>query len=227
MSISVTVAEVSPRATARAFRTICISICEVVALGLVWDPPSSAASRAACRTAYPPVTRSAIMTVASKPPMSRKKSTGMTTAISASDCPRCVNLFFISVALRLQPHPRHGRRPYRAESGEKPRFPVVGVIDGDADEVAGSVSHVALGRRPWLRRDHRRAIQRVAVVVEGVRGQVAVAILVELVDIDFGDVEEPRGADVASNHRQDLAIGRGRIAQLRSDPGALRSGVAG
>src|SRR5438105_143340 len=102
------------------------------------------------------------MTVASNPPMSRKKRTGMTTAISASDCPRWRDrLFLISVALRLQPHPGHGRRLYRAEGGEEPGLPVVGVVDGDADEVAGSVSHVALGRWPWLWRAHRCAIQRI------------------------------------------------------------------
>src|SRR5881409_469430 len=188
MSISVTVAEVNPRATASAFRTICMSICAVVALGLVCDPPSSDASRAACLTAKPPVTRSAIMTVASKPPINKKNSTGITTAISASDWPRRRRRLwwrFISVALRLQAHVRDRRRSDRSQRREEAGLPGVREVDGDADEVARAVAYVSLSRRPGHGRRHRGAVECVAVVVGGVGRQVAVAILVELVDIDL------------------------------------------
>src|SRR2546430_4948670 len=92
------------------------------------------------------------MTLASKPPISRKTSTGMTTAISASDWPRwragrrerCL----ISVALWLDPDIGNRRRPQRPQGCEEPGFPGVRVVDRDADEVAGAVPHVAARRRP-------------------------------------------------------------------------------
>src|ERR1700694_4779987 len=93
------------------------------------------------------------MTLASKPPIRRKTSTGMTTAISANDWPRlaCIGLCertFISVALWLNPDPGHGRRLQRPEGHEEAAFPGVGVVARDADEVAGAVPHVAARGRP-------------------------------------------------------------------------------
>src|SRR5256885_10582283 len=216
MSISFTVAEVSPRATASAFRTICMSICEVVAFGLVCDPPSSAARRAACRTAKPPVTRSASMTVASKPPISTKNNTGITTAISASDWPRRrrrPQWWFISVTLRFEAHVRDRRRADRSQRREEAGLPGVGVVDGDADEVARAVTNVALCRRPGHRRRHRRAIERIAVEVGGVGSQVAVAILIELVDIDLRDSEQPGRADVVADRLHRLGVRRRGVAE--------------
>src|SRR5438477_47115 len=215
MSISLTVAEVSPRATASAFRTICMSICEVVAFGLVCDPPSSAARRAACRTAKPPVTRSASMTVASKPPISTKNNTGITTAISASDWPRRRRRpqWFISVTLRFQAHVRDRRRADRSQRREEAGLPGVGVVDGDADEVARAVTNVALCRRPGHRRRHRRAIERIAVEVGGVGSKVAVAILIELVDIDLRDSEQPGRADVVADRLHRLSVRRRGVAE--------------
>src|SRR4029077_13427889 len=163
---------------------------------------------------------SAIMMVASKPPIKRKKSTGITTAISASDCPRCGwtrRYPGISVALRLQSHIDIRRRLDRAERGEEAGFPGVRVLDRHADEVAGAVAHIAGGRGPGLGRNHRRPIQRIPVVSGGIRGQISAAILVELVDVNLGDVEEARRADVVADDLEDLRIGSGGTASLRSN----------
>src|SRR5438128_12371004 len=126
------------------------------------------------------------MTLASKPPIRRSTSTGRTTAISASDCPRLRvtgrgERTFISVALRLHPDVGDGRRPERPERCEEPGFPRVGVIDGDADEIAGAVPHIAARGRPRSGVE-RRAIQRVLIGLREILRQVAVPVLVELVD---------------------------------------------
>src|SRR5207302_10954325 len=115
------------------------------------------------------------MTVASKPPINRKTSTGITTAISASDCPRCPRpprWLLISVALRLQPDVGNGGRSHRSQRREVAGLPGVRVFDRDPEEVAGSVAHVAGcgrvgegGQRGWL--------VGVAVVVAGGCGRVA------------------------------------------------------
>src|ERR1700694_1933075 len=107
------------------------------------------------------------MTLASKPPIRRKTNTGMTTAISASDCPRimCRRLrFFMSVALRLQPDIGDRCSPDRTERGEEAGLPAVGVVDGHADEVAGAVPDVAVRGRIG-ERAQRRPVECVAVVV--------------------------------------------------------------
>src|ERR1700732_2148327 len=136
------------------------------------------------------------MTLASKPPIRRNISTGMTTAISASDCPRLRlsargEKTLISVALWLQPHVGDGRRPERPERREEARLPRVGVVDRDADEVAGAVPHVAAGGWPW-RAVEWRTVQRVLVGVRDVLRQVAVPVLVELVDVNLPDGEQLR-----------------------------------
>src|SRR5256885_14873783 len=126
------------------------------------------------------------MTLASKPPIRRKTSTGMTTAISASDWPRLRagrnESPLMSVALWLNPDIRNRRRSQRPQGCEEPRFPGVGVVDRDADEVAGAVAHVAARRRP-RRGVERRAVQRVLVGLRDVLGEGAVSVLVELVDV--------------------------------------------
>src|SRR3989442_7892694 len=90
------------------------------------------------------------MTLASKPPIRRKTSTGITTAISASDWPRLcagrVERPFISIALWLDPDVRNRRCLQSPQWCAEASFPGVRVIDGDADEVAGAVPHVAAGR---------------------------------------------------------------------------------
>src|SRR2546423_14008569 len=115
------------------------------------------------------------MTVASKPPIRRKTSTGMTTAISASDWPRLRagrgERSLISVALWLNPDIGNRRRPQRPQRCEEPRFPGVGVVDRDADEVAGAVPHVAARRRP-RRGGEWRAVPPLLVGSRGVPGGV-------------------------------------------------------
>src|SRR5207249_8405132 len=133
------------------------------------------------------------MTLASKPPIRRKTSTGMTTAISASDWPRLRagrnESPLMSVVLQVKDGIRDRRRSQRPQGCEEPRFPGVGVVDRDADEVAGAVPHIAAGRRP-RRGVERRAIQRVLVGLRDVLGEVAVPIVVEFVDVNFVDREE-------------------------------------
>src|SRR3989442_9505750 len=127
------------------------------------------------------------MTVASKPPIRRKTSTGITAAVSASDWPGFGagrgERTFISIALWLNPDVRNRRRLQRPQRCEEAGFPRVRVIDGDADEVAGAVPHVAAGRRP-RRAVERRAVQRVLVGLRDVLGEVDVPLLVELVDVN-------------------------------------------
>src|SRR5438270_11522131 len=146
------------------------------------------------------------MTVASKPPINRKTSTGITTAISASDCPRCrrpPRWFLISVALRRQPDVGHGGRSHRSQRREEAGLPGVCVVNRDPEEVAGSVAYVA-GCRRVGGGGQSGSIERIAVVVAGVRRQVAVPVLVEFVDIDLGHRVDLRGPRVFQNHRRSL-----------------------
>src|SRR3982074_151634 len=170
------------------------------------------------------------MTLASKPPIRRKTSTGMTTAISASDWPRLRLAFgertLISVALRLYPDIRDSGRPERSERCEEPRFPGVGVVDSDADEVAGAVPYVAARGRPG-RAVERRTVQCVLVGLRDILCQVAVPILVELVDVNLLDGEQLRAADRLANRRHDLAVGIRDVAERGGDPRALGGGIAG
>src|SRR3979411_2350161 len=112
------------------------------------------------------------MTLASKPPIIRNTRTGMTTAISANDWPRLragrAERAFISIALWLDPDVGDRRCLQRPQRGEESRFPGVGVIDRDPDEVAGAIPHVAARRRP-RRAVERRAVQRVLVDLRGIR----------------------------------------------------------
>src|SRR5438445_1071913 len=228
MSISVGVADVSPFATASTLRTIWLSTAEVVAL-VVCDPPISAARRAPWRTAYPAVILSEIMTLASKPPIIRNTSTGMTTAISASDWPRLPagrgESTFISIALWLDPDVGDSRCFQRPQGGEEPGFPGVGVVDGDPDEVTGAVPHVAARRRP-RRPVERRTVQRVLVDLRGIRRQVAVSVLVELVDVNLGHREELGSTDDIANRRDHLAIGIRDVAQGGGHSRALCGAIA-
>src|ERR1700738_209538 len=110
------------------------------------------------------------MTVASTPPIKRKTSTGITTAISASDCPRLRRIRrsrFISVTLWLQPDVGHGRGAYRSQWREEAGLEDVGVVDRDADEVARSVAHVPAGGGVGDRA-HRGPVKSVPVVVSHV-----------------------------------------------------------
>src|SRR5437660_5344071 len=228
MSISVGVAAVRPFATASTLRTIWLSTAEVVAL-VVCDPPISAARRAPWRTAYPAVILFEIMTLASKPPISRNTSTGMTTAISASDWPRLRagrgESAFISIALWLDADIGDRRCLQRPQRGEEPGFPGVGVVDRDADEVTGAVPHVPARGRP-RRAVQWRSVQRVFVDLRGIRRQVAVPILVELVDVDLVDREELGAADDVANRRHHLAVGVRDVAEGRGDPRAFGGAVA-
>src|ERR1700737_100311 len=116
------------------------------------------------------------MTVASKPPIKRNTSTGITTAISASDCPRLRRIrrsCLISVALWLQPDIRHGGGAHRSQRGKETGLEGVGVVDRDADEVAGSVAHVPARRRVGDR-SHGGSVEGVSVGVAVVHGQGAV-----------------------------------------------------
>src|SRR2546430_12521986 len=133
------------------------------------------------------------MTLASKPPIRRKTSTGMTTAISASDWPRLragrSESPLMSVALWLNPDIRNRRRPQRPQGCEEPRFPGVGVVDRDADEVAGAVPHVAARRGP-RRGVQRGAGQPVLFCLGGRLGEGSGPLLVEPVDVQPRDREE-------------------------------------
>src|ERR1700682_5310584 len=121
------------------------------------------------------------MTLASKPPISRKTSTGMTTAISASDWPRLRGVgrgdgtFIFLVTLRLDPHVGDGRRLQWAERCEEPRLPGVRVVDRDADEVAGALPPVAARGGPRRAVDGC-AVQFVLVGFRDIRRQVAIPI---------------------------------------------------
>src|ERR1700682_1484508 len=227
MSISVGVAEVKVRATASTFFRICLSTWSVFRL-VVCEPPISAARRAPWRTAYPAVILSEIMTLASKPPISRKTNTGMTTAISASDCPRVTRRWFrfMSVALGLQADVRDRSGPNRSERGEEARLPVVGVVNGDADEVAGAIPYVAGRRRPG-NRSHRCPVELVAVDIARILGQVALPVLVELVDVDLAHGEQLGAANRVANRGQHLGVGCADIAELCRQSRTLRSRVAG
>src|SRR2546426_7987008 len=170
-----------------------------------------------------------MMTLASKPPIRRKTSTGITTAISASDWPRlCAGRgegTFISIALWLNPDVRNRGRLQRPQWCEEAGFPGVRVIDGDADEVAGAVPHVAAGRRP-RRAVERRAVQRVLVGPRDILGEVAVPVLVELVDVNLVDREELGPTDDIANGGDDLAVGISDVAQGGRDTRALRGAIA-
>src|SRR5947209_18331965 len=99
--------------------------------------------------------------VASKPPIKRKTSTGITTAISASDWPRRprfsrLSWWRISVTPRLQADVNGGVRLYRTQRREESGLPVVGVVDGDTHEVARPIANITTGGRPVLRAELRR-----------------------------------------------------------------------
>src|SRR5712664_3057939 len=193
MSISVMVAEVIPLATASTFRTICRSTDAVVPFGFVCEPPSSAASRAPWRTADPDVTLSEIIMLASKPPIRRKKMTGIATASSARDCPVRRQTLPPSwsreersmlVTLRLEPDVIGGGGLDRAERLEQARLPPVGEMHGDSEEVARPIADIAHGRLPGLGGQKRCPIAGIAVREGRVGSEIPVPILVEFVDVD-------------------------------------------
>src|SRR5207245_2109720 len=236
MSTSVMVAEVIPRATASTLRTICWSTDAVVPFGFVCEPPSSAASRAPCRTAEPDVTLSEIIMLASKPPIRRKKMTGIATASSASDCPprcRCPPSWrsredrSMLVALRLEPDVIRGGGLDRAQRLEEARLPAIGEFHGDAQEVAAPVADIARGRLPGLGGQERRSVGGIPVEQGRVRREVPVAILVELVDVNLVHREEAVGAGPVADDLERLGIGRGGVAQLGRLAGSLHGGIAG
>src|ERR1700674_5730237 len=87
---------------------------------------------------------------------------GIVTASSTSDWARfrrgaiarvVTDVRCISVGLRLQPRVVLRREEERTAGDQRPGFPRVLVLDGDAHEVARSIAHVAQAGRPWLRRD--------------------------------------------------------------------------
>src|ERR1700694_3888215 len=168
------------------------------------------------------------MTLASKPPIRRKTSTGMIAAISASDCPRFARRWmrFISVTLGLQADVRYRRGPNRPERGEEAGLPVVGVVDGDADEVAGAIADVAARRGPrdW---SERRPVDLVSVDLARILGQVALPVLVELVDVDLAHGEQLGAANGVANRGEHLGVGCADIAELCRQSRTLRSRVAG
>src|SRR5207244_13570236 len=112
--------------------------------------------------------------VASKPPIKRKTSTGITTAISASDWPRRprfsrLSWWRVSVTLRLQANVNGRVRLYRTQRREESALPVVGVVGGHTHDVAHPRANVPRGRRPWFPGHHRRPVERVLSVVGAFR----------------------------------------------------------
>src|SRR5207237_9275947 len=74
---------------------------------------------------------------------------------------------------------------------------------------------------------HRRAVDPVPVVEDGIGAEVAVRILIEFVDVDLIHREDAGSADVFTNHADRLVIGGGCASELRGHPGALDGRVAG
>src|SRR5437879_4625239 len=168
--------------------------------------------------------------VASKPPIKRKTSTGITTAISARDWPRRprfsrLSWWRISVTLRLQADVNGRVRLYRTQWREESGLPVVGVVDGHTHEVARPIANIARGRRPWFRVDHRRPVELVLVVMGEIRGQVAVAVLVQLVDVDLIDLEEGRAADRGPDGAHDLGVRVSRVPECSRLARSIAGGV--
>src|ERR1700694_4899474 len=182
--------------------------------------------------------------VQSNPPSRRTAMTGIVTASSTSDWPRLLRraiagvvtsglLMLISVGLRLQPHVVLGGQDEWSVGDQRPRLPLVLILDGDAHEVARPVGHVAQAGGPWLRVEEGGTEEVVlvdaaaAAAPGGIDGQGSgIGILVQAIDVDLGHLDDAVLPETRGHDRADhLHVRVGGVAGFGAHPGALPGGI--